>query len=146
MGKRETFWFIIVGIAAFFFSMIAFHIVSKLNGTHYQLSVARWLVLIPVLYFGYSRIVLIDILKADQVNIGFRSAEAIMMGRVALSIGASLIIKFFLEPITTLWLMKYHSSNLEYLSPIIADFGYGPIANYLFLFISSNYKSKNDNS
>lgn len=140
MNKEQTSKFIIIGILAFFISLIPFHITQVCGGNHIIATYSRWLILIPFLYWGYSRVVLKDTLASEKKTIGRLKAEAYMGLRIFSSIGASVLIKLILEPVIANSLSENGNYSLLFISPIIADFGYGPLANYFTLTILTKIK------
>lgn len=128
----QTRRFIIVGVTAFGVSLLFFLAAVKLTSAA-AASLLRIAVLLPVLYAGYSRWVLRDLLIHERQTHGVLRAEGKMAARVCASVGASIAVKLLLEPKVAASIADLWGSNRAFISPILADFVYGPAANYLVL-------------
>ena len=136
MTARQTARFVVVGVLAFALSTVVFAAAIRLwSGP--TATLARWLVLLPVLYVGYSRWVLAEVRAEERARLGPRPAERRMLVRVAASVGASMAAKVVLEPLGAHLLKTRLGPGGALLSPILADFLYGPLANYVVLSLAS---------
>lgn len=140
----QTRRFIIVGVTAFGISLLFF--MAALKGTSAAVaSLIRIAVLLPVLYAGYSRWVLRDLMIHERQTHGVLRAEGRMAARVGASVGASIAVKLLLEPKVAASIADLWGSKRAFISPILADFVYGPAANYLVLsWLSKHNKRHSD--
>lgn len=85
------------------------------------------------IYLGYSRWVLRELWVDELLAIGRRRTEVRMLGRVASSVGASIVLKTLLEPTLTAWMLARWGTSGAGLAAILGDYTYGPLATYLVL-------------
>lgn len=138
----ESIKFIIVGVFATIVSLFGFDYILDHSNNFLLATVTRWTILLPVLYIGYSRFVLINTLKTNQKIHGRSKAELIMFSQVALAVGGSFAVKIICEPLTTNFFIQQMGMTNAFISPILADFVYGPIVNYYILYKFNIYNKK----
>lgn len=136
MQTRKPVRFVLVGVAALLVSVVVYWLVLTATRNAWLATWVRMGVVIPMLYLGYSRVVLIETLRTEQVRYGFWSSEGRMAARVVGALGASILIKVAFEPLLTGW-MLVHVHQLVWLVPVASDLLIGPAANFAVLEFSS---------
>lgn len=125
--------FALVGAAAVAASLAAFVIARHLGARGVTPTAIRLLVALPILYVGYSRWMLADVLAADRARVGARGAELRMIARVASAIAASSLAKLFIEPWLVTDLERRGAHAWVDLAPLAGDLVYGPGLAYAVL-------------
>jgi len=128
--RRRRVAFIVTGTIAMALSLVTFGGVLARGGSPHAATIARLATSLPVLYVGYSRVMLRATLLADRARLGWPRAELRMILRVTAAIGASVALKLVLEPPLTRWLA---AGGAAVAAPLIGDLGYGPLAAYAIL-------------
>lgn len=128
--------FAIVGGVAVAASLAAFAIARHLGAAGVAPTAIRLLVALPLLYLGYSRWMLVDVLDADRARVGAGGAEVRMIGRVASAIAASSLAKLAIEPWLVADLERRGAAAWADLAPLAGDLVYGPGLAYAVLHIA----------
>ena len=128
--------FALVGAAAVAASLAAFAIARHLGARGVTPTAIRLLVALPILYVGYSRWMLADVLAADRARVGARSAELRMIARVASAVAASSLAKLFIEPWLVADLERRGAHAWIDLAPLAGDLVYGPGLAYAVLHVA----------
>lgn len=131
--KRTTVAFVATGAVATAASLAVFRLALAANSSPFAATVIRLAVALPILYLGYSRVMLIEVLRVDRAALGWRRAELRMIIHVALAIGASALLKLIIEPLLTRWLIANWGTDCALLGPLAGELVYGPLATYLVL-------------
>ncbi len=128
--------FAVVGGIAVVASLAAFAISRRLGATGAAPTAIRLLVSIPILYVGYSRWMLADLLASDRVRVGERGAEVRMIARVASAVAASSLAKLAIEPWLVADLERRGAAAWVDLAPLAGDLVYGPGLAYAVLHVA----------
>ena len=128
--------FAVVGAAAVTASLAAFAIARHLGAAGVAPTAIRLLVSLPILYIGYSRWMLIDVLTADRARVGVRGAELRMIARVASAVAASSLAKLAIEPWLVADLERRGAVAWVDLAPLAGDLVYGPGMAYAVLHVA----------
>lgn len=128
--------FAAVGAAAVVASLAAFAIARHLGASGVAPTAIRLLVSLPILYVGYSRWMLADVLAADRARVGGRGAELRMIARVASAVGASSLAKLAIEPWLVADLERRGAAAWIDLAPLAGDLVYGPGLAYAVLHVA----------
>jgi hypothetical protein len=127
--------FAIVGAAAMSASLAVFTIARHLGAGGVAPTAIRLLVALPILYLGYSRWMMSDVLAADRARVGARGAEWRMILRVASAVAASSAAKMLIEPWLVADLERRGAAEWIGLAPLAGDLVYGPGLAYAVLAI-----------
>ncbi len=133
MTRRRPLRFAIVGGVAMVASLAAFAMSRRLGGDGVGPTAVRLAVSLPILYLGYSRWVLADVLRADQARVGRGGAELRMVVRVAAAVAASSLAKLAIEPWLVGALQRRGAGAWIDLAPLVGDLVYGPCLAYAVL-------------
>lgn len=128
--------FAVVGAAAVGASLAAFAIARHLGARGVAPTAIRLLVSLPILYIGYSRWMLADVLAADRARVGVRGAELRMVARIASAIAASSAAKLLIEPWLVADLERRGAHAWVDLAPLAGDLVYGPGLAYAVLHVA----------
>jgi hypothetical protein len=125
--------FAVVGACAVSASLAVFVITRQLGATGVVPTALRLLVALPILYAGYSRWMLRDLLDADRARRGPRIAELRMVARVGAAVAASTVAKLVIEPWLVADLERRGAAAWADLAPLAGDLVYGPGLAYAVL-------------
>jgi putative flippase GtrA len=142
MDVTATVRFVIVGLVATALSVVVYRAAFLAGTSPLGATALRMGVFLPCVYLGYSRWMLDGTFRDERVALGPWGAERRMMARVAASVGASTLLKIVLEPRIATALAGRFGREAATLSPLLADLGYGPAANYLVLAWSSRRRPR----
>jgi poly-gamma-glutamate capsule biosynthesis protein CapA/YwtB (metallophosphatase superfamily) len=131
--------FVAVGVAASLASLAVQQGALAVTQAPVVVTALRLGALLPLVYLGYSRYVLADVLAGERARVGAATTELRMLARVASSLGASIAAKLLLEPIVTGLLLRAHGPRAAGLSVLLADFTYGPLVNYVVLLATTRH-------
>lgn len=130
---RARIAFAVTGTVAVALSTGIFACALIAGASPHAATLLRLAISLPILYVGYSRYMLREILLADRALVGRGPAELQMLARVGLAIGVATGLKLAIEPLLVTVLMQSGDATTATIAPLIGDFGYGPFATYLIL-------------
>ncbi len=125
--------FAITGAIAMVASLVGFTLARQAGAAGLTPTVVRLAVSVPILYLGYSRWVLVDLLAHDRVQAGPATAELRMILRVSAAVVVSSLAKLLIEPWLVAALTRHGAGAWVALTPLAGDLVYGPLLGYLVL-------------
>lgn len=129
---RRRIAFAITGAFAMAFSITMFRFALAASASPYVATLARLCVSLPILYVGYSRYMLGDVLRIEREEHGRWTAELRMLAFVAVAVTTSVLLKLAIEPVLTQFLLGY-GTGTAMLAPLAGDLVYGPLVTYVLL-------------
>lgn len=121
------------GAIAVVASLAAFTLARRLGAGGSAPTVIRLAASLPILYVGYSRWMLADVLARDRARHGPRRAELRMVARVGAAVATSSLAKLLVEPWLVAALVRHGAERWVELAPLTGDLGYGPLLGFLVL-------------
>jgi poly-gamma-glutamate synthesis protein (capsule biosynthesis protein) len=133
LSRARLVRFLIVGIVASTASLVVQQLVIRVTDSPVLAAWIRLAFVMPVLYIGYSRFMLRELLRAEQAELGWWPTERRMAVRVVSSAGASTALKLLLEPPLAVWFDHRFGPSSTAFAALIGDYGYGPLAGFLVI-------------
>jgi putative flippase GtrA len=130
---RRPLSFVVVGAIAMCASLAMFRLALAGGASPFVATALRLATALPILYAGYSRIVLGDVLARDRRQRGRVVAELRMIVTVAFALSLSIGLKLVIEPLLTAWLLEHYGPTVALAAPLVGDLTYGPLAIYAVL-------------